>query len=617
MTLLPPERAPRPDLRREPPVQWLSVAQLLRTAVEVVQASMFARFADRREVMASCPREFYVLRPLVGDDGQPRPVRVDFVADTGDGFDATFATARCLTGSVEVVGETTGRRGPADLLVLGGDQVYPVASATAYERRLNRVLLAAPRPSPATAGSRDPELARTFSLAPSTTPVEAGYAPPVVALPGNHDWYDGLSAFRRNFCESWVKGRRPEPGGPDDVLAVPVPAADDVGGWGAFQSRSYFAVQLCDRWWLWGVDGQLDAPVDAEQLAYFREAAGRLSADTDAVILCVATPSWLEADGPEPAPGASADTPLGTLVWFVDRVLGERRDLVRLVLTGDEHHYARFTPSGPDPRGPELVTCGGGGAFLAGTHHLPEHLAISWTPWADTTQVTRYERAAAYPDADTCRAILRPSPRGDGAGPRWGFLAAAWSNGWGLPALIGLVGFFFLHLPVVQQQWVRLGWLAGLTLVLLGAFALSGVKGRHLRGWRRTASVAGLAVAHLLGQLPAPLLLAWLASALAPTGVAGVLFDIGAFVVIATAGMLAFVTYIRVADRWGFHALEAFSGLRVEDYKSHLRLRVTAEEVTVAVIAIDAVPRMAGHDPTRPPGLAARVHETFSVRRRP
>jgi hypothetical protein len=153
--------------------------------------------------------------------------------------------------------------------------------------------------------------------------------PPVMALPGNHDWYDGLASFRRNFCESWVQ--RDARSGEELIAVPPSDQRDDVGGWGAFQSRSYFAVQLSPRWWLWAVDSQLDAPIDAEQLSYFRGARRHLG---DAkVILCTATPSWLEAEraGTETY-SAEADSPLYTLLWFIDRVLGHaERHRIRLV----------------------------------------------------------------------------------------------------------------------------------------------------------------------------------------------------------------------------------------------------------------------------------------------
>ena len=134
-----------------PAVRWLSVRQLRRTAADVVQASIFARFADKREAMASSPREFYRLPPPADP---ARDVWIDYLSDTGDGFDATFATACCLAGvpGVSVAAGADdpaaaafpGRPAQADLVVFGGDQVYPVASAPAYEERLNEVLRSAP-----------------------------------------------------------------------------------------------------------------------------------------------------------------------------------------------------------------------------------------------------------------------------------------------------------------------------------------------------------------------------------------------------------------------------------------------------------------------------------------
>ena len=94
------------------------------------------------------------------------------------------------------------------LLVLGGDEVYPSASAQAYEDRMTGPYRAA---LPLTRRSR----------------------PLLVALPGNHDWYDGLTAFLRVFTH-----RR------------------SIGGWLTEQKRSYFAVQLPHRWWLLGLDSQ-------------------------------------------------------------------------------------------------------------------------------------------------------------------------------------------------------------------------------------------------------------------------------------------------------------------------------------------------------------------------
>jgi hypothetical protein len=450
------------------------------------------------------------------------------------------------------------RPAQADLLVLGGDEVYPVASATAYEERLNEVFRAA------------------------ANIAEIRHSPPVVALPGNHDWYDGLAAFRRNFCESWVlRGHRYVPSLGPTTTDVPAPEnRDDVGGWGAFQSRSYFAVQLSPQWWLWGLDSQLDAPIDAEQLAYFHEARTLLG-EAD-VILCTAAPSWLEAHGPR-AYSAMADTPLYTLLWFVDRVLGEQRDRVRLVLTGDKHHYARYRPTSrtPDTAGglaPELVTCGGGGAFLSSTHHLPQRLAPVWQPWpTGSGAVGHYERAATYPGVEESRKLT--------ATPR--FLAAGWRNGWSLPAFTGAVDVLLALGLLLERPW--LFWIPTVVLgALFGLYATSGAK--EIRpAWRKRMAVGLLLVGHLAAHVGVALLVAFLVRSLGPPG--AVLMVLIAFLLCTVLGTTVFVTYLHVADWFGAHTLEAFSAMRFEGHKSHLRLRVGPDRITGYVIAMDTVPR--------------------------
>jgi hypothetical protein len=583
-----------------PAVQWLSVPQLVRTALLVMQASSFAKYADKREAMATSPREFYRLP----DPGRP-DVWIDYVADTGDGFDATFATARCVSGGAAVPFATAGgatRPRQADLLVLGGDEVYPTASALQYELRLNEVFRAASN------------LDRVRDM------------PPVVALPGNHDWYDGLAAFRRNFCESWILRTRPHWSDPQPVT-TPVPPAearDDVGGWGAFQSRSYFAVALSERWWLWGVDSQLDAPIDAEQLAYFRDARALLG---DAkIILCTASPSWLEAGNPRhDVYSAEADTPLYTLLWFLDRVLGEgERHRVRLVLTGDQHHYARYTcTDSAEPEAgsaaaaaadeeitafdPELVTCGGGGAFLASTHHLPPTLAMALQPWPSGSGASaRYERGTCYPDVAQSQLIGATR-----------FLSAGWRNGPSLPLLVGVADYilflaFVLNWPLgwarAWQFWVP----TAIVGALLGIYAASGTKKRRSRKPRDAATVL-LTIGHTIGHLAVAAVVALLATTVVDPQTAPWYVMIIAFPLLVVLGTAVFVTYLQVADRFGAHTLEAFSGLRIADYKSHLRLRVTADEIEVHVLGIEAVPAARTVDDLRPVVPTVHVIETFTV----
>ena len=89
----------------------------------------------------------------------------------------------------------------------------------------------------------------------------------VYMIPGNHDWYDGLTAFLRLFTQ----GR-------------------SIGGWRTEQKRSYWTIRLPHGWWMVGLDSQLDSYFDDPQLTYFEETLTAQSA----------------AQGPELSAGAAA-----------------------------------------------------------------------------------------------------------------------------------------------------------------------------------------------------------------------------------------------------------------------------------------------------------------------
>src|SRR3712207_7024988 len=91
-----------------------------------------------------------------------------------------------------------------------------------------------------------------------------GAAPELFALPICHDWYDGLVNFTSIFCRQ-----------------------RSIGAWRTSQARSYFALRLPHRWWLWGIDLQFGDYLDEPQIAYFREAAEAME-QGDRVVLCMA-----------------------------------------------------------------------------------------------------------------------------------------------------------------------------------------------------------------------------------------------------------------------------------------------------------------------------------------
>lgn len=175
------------------------------------------------------------------------------------------------------------------LLIMGGDQVYPTATRDEYNNRM----------------------AGPYRAALPWTP--EGKPPHLFAIPGNHDWYDGLTSFIRLFCQKrWI------------------------GGWQTQQSVSYFALKLPHKWWVWGIDVQLESDIDKPQLDYFNQVAKEEMQKGDRVILCTAEPSWVYAETKE-NPAAYHN-----LNYFEQNIIREHGGTLAMTLTGDLHHYCRY-----------------------------------------------------------------------------------------------------------------------------------------------------------------------------------------------------------------------------------------------------------------------------------
>ncbi|MDQ1653145.1 MAG: hypothetical protein QOI35_2345, partial [Cryptosporangiaceae bacterium] len=114
-------------------VRWLSPTELARTGLATILAGIFGVYADKREQQdgRSFDQDVFV------HDGQ----WLDFVADVGDGFDATYTVASLLAADGLTVEGMHLPRG--EVLVMGGDEVYPSASTVAYEQRTTRPYRAA------------------------------------------------------------------------------------------------------------------------------------------------------------------------------------------------------------------------------------------------------------------------------------------------------------------------------------------------------------------------------------------------------------------------------------------------------------------------------------------
>jgi hypothetical protein len=423
---------------RQHAVRWLSPTELARTAVVVLKGTIFAQYADKREVMSGVPE--HVFAQSVSDEDMV----IDYVADIGDGFEATYAVASSIARAREVVDRPTnvhslvGAKTPdcacgdpdeaGRLLVLGGDEVYPYADVPQYKHRTLSVY--------------------RLAAALGRVPADAH----ALAIPGNHDWYDGLVAFRRIFCESWVTSE------PLPRYAMSLPPRENLdtfaGAWATFQERSYYAVRLPHGWWLWGIDIQLAAPIDAEQLEYFRRARAHLE-DDDRVIICTGKPGWTDAaDRDDEARHSDRQI----LAWFVDRMFGndEAKRRVRLLISGDKHYYARHSPERPDASfSPTLITCGGGGAYLSSTHHLQESIQ----PFTfDTPGYVSVPPLSEMPDHDPSRSWSlreRYPTRAQSENLRRGFWRIPFRND-RLPVLVAGIYVLLVWFAAVAQS--RSAW---------------------------------------------------------------------------------------------------------------------------------------------------------------
>ena len=355
-----PAEAARLDWVRQRMTQWFDPVQLIRTGIRALLSGIFGAYADQREMQAALT---HGEQPAIHDYSAGTGLWIDYAADLGDGFDSTYTIAWLLGRTAlpacaadappaerrhaEILATT--QRG--QVLVLGGDQVYPTASRTQYENRFSGPFAAA------------------------LPWVDEALRPRLFAIPGNHDWYDGLTSFMRLFCQ-----RR------------------SLGAWLTQQSRSYFALKLPHRWWLLGIDIQLASDIDQPQLEYFAHVAQSIQPG-DHVILCTAQPSWVEEGDKSAA--------YRNLLFFERRILCPRQAKLMVTLTGDLHHYARYSDSTGERH---KITAGGGGAYLYGTQGLAQSIELSKADPSEpghgaAAETKTYTRGTVYPEQSASRRL--------------------------------------------------------------------------------------------------------------------------------------------------------------------------------------------------------------------
>lgn len=500
-------------------VGWYDPRQLLGTAFEVFISTVFGRHADRRliEALTDAGDLKEKLYYDFSGDGSKKVLWLDYIADVGDGFDSTYTMAYYLSRPELAVAAAENNQNvhstkQGEILIFGGDEVYPTANVQAYNDRL----------------------IKPYKTAYSQ---KNAFVPSIFAIPGNHDWYDSLVSFTRIFCEGLK-----------------------FFGSRTLQNRSYFALKLINGWWLFGTDMQLGSALDKPQVEYFSRVMEKLGAD-DRIILCNAEPHWLYSTLYKNDPNFNNRN----MGFFEGHVLQNK---VAIYFAGDRHYYRRHENPAT---GKQKITSGGGGAFLHPTHN--ENVQI-------IGKRERYELKKSFPDAETSRKLCR-----------WNFLFPVFNPWFGLVtgilylltarAFLSDLGRYklsesFAALEIVVHdalvQPVSLYWVLA---IFLGFYVFTDTYSKIYR------FVAGSfhGIVHLL----AVFFISWGVSYFLSSG-AGLNFNsnfqllaAGALVFIGgwLAGSFIMGVYLFVSlNVFSRHHNEAFSALKIADYKNFLRLKI-------------------------------------------
>lgn len=287
----------------------------------------------------------------------------DYIADTGDGQMATYNVAYIAMRNWSLKSnegnEVSLPRGK--FLVIGGDTAYHVADYETLAKRFQAPFWWA------------------YQDLVTEGEISEAERRPLFGIPANHDYYDALDGFNRQF-------RRPIVGEDDESVSEPEQRTRDpqlrLPTFERHQEASYVALHLPFDWWFWGLDTENDE-IDFRQKEFFK----KVNEGGQPKKLIVATPSPTTVFGKY----LRKDKPLTKVfesVGLKRPFLKEEDDPLtegecRLDLSGDVHHYARYW--GPDsgkaaqPRakqGGDLrqdtryasVVSGGGGAFFDPTN---------------------------------------------------------------------------------------------------------------------------------------------------------------------------------------------------------------------------------------------------------
>ena len=313
-----------PERKFHRSVRWLLGAQLIAGLKSILLYTAHKNKMDHRDWMCASSHSY--------EDHAGAEFWFDYSADTGDDQKAGYSLAYCLLQEKLCVKARVGGKvfefPRGEFLFIGGDTAYHIADYPTLSERFQ---------TPFRWAALD---LRIGQAAPRR---------PLFGIPGNHDYYDAIDGFNRQFARPHSRDGEPDAQGMRPQLSIP--------GFRRLQTASYVELRLPFGWRLWGVDCEMGR-VDVRQQEFFKSQGE----SPRKLIVCTSVPTTVfgrRASPDEPTPKAMTDLGLCTDV-FIKKGARLPAGTARLDLAGDVHHYARYLKQ----TNYASVVSGGGGAFL-------------------------------------------------------------------------------------------------------------------------------------------------------------------------------------------------------------------------------------------------------------
>ncbi|MCQ0014369.1 metallophosphoesterase family protein [Actinomadura madurae] len=253
------------------------------------------------------------------------------LGDTGEGDRSQYAVVPPLLHAAA----------GTDFMIIASDVIYPTGDAGEYPEKLFRPY--------------------------------KDYPAPIFAVPGNHDWYDGLRGFLHVFCDLDADCSPPPWRGPlsfiprllwrhsgtvdPDALAEARRTYRGAPGQQGAQPGPYWAIDTPSLRVV-GIDTGITGALDREQARWLREVSG----GPKPKLLVTGKPLYVDD---ERRPGRVEGG--GT----VDEIVRDPAHNYVAAIGGDIHNYQRYPVRTADGRTIQYIVAGGGGAFMHATHTIP------------------------------------------------------------------------------------------------------------------------------------------------------------------------------------------------------------------------------------------------------